>query len=68
MNGQVQKENFLSSISQALGDNPELLGSLAGAAFEGLIGGNVGIGAQQGLMGAQNIIQKQPERRSAKRL
>ena len=51
----------LSSISQALGDNPELLGSLAGAAFEGLIGGNVGIGAQQGLMGAQNIIQKQQQ-------
>lgn len=50
------------NIMGFLQQNPEIFGSLLGAAFEGIVGGDVGIGAEQGLMGASRVIQSRRQR------
>jgi hypothetical protein len=57
LTGPVQQQGggLFGAIGSFFQQNPELAGSLAGAAFEGLVGGDVGIGAEQGLLGAQRI-------------
>jgi hypothetical protein len=66
-----QDGGLLGGIVSFLQENPTLAGSLAGAAAEGLTGGDVGLGAEQGLLGAERIFaarQAQAQAQQAQRL